>query len=44
VAEVLARTEASAALVAGILHDASTTVRALKDRLAADGLPVRSAA
>jgi cyclase len=34
---------ASAALVAGILHDGLTTVRALKERLAGWGLPVRGA-
>ncbi|HEX6059799.1 MAG TPA: imidazole glycerol phosphate synthase subunit HisF [Gemmatimonadaceae bacterium] len=36
--------EADAALVAGILHDGLTTVAAIKDALAADGLPVRRAA
>jgi cyclase len=35
--------EADAALVAGILHDGLTTVGAIKDALAADGLPVRRA-
>ncbi len=35
---------ASAALVAGILHDGLTTVGALKDALAGWGLPVREAA
>jgi len=34
---------ASAALVAGILHDGLTTVQALKARLAGWGLPVRGA-
>ena len=36
--------EADAALVAGILHDGLTTVAAIKDALAAVGLPVRRAA
>jgi cyclase len=36
--------EADAALVAGILHDGVTTVGAIKDALAADGIPVRRAA
>jgi cyclase len=36
--------EADAALVAGILHDGLTTVGAIKDALAADGLRVRRAA
>ena len=36
--------EADAALVAGILHDGLTTIGAIKDALAAGGLPVRRAA
>jgi imidazole glycerol-phosphate synthase subunit HisF len=41
---VLRDGEADAALVAGILHDGLATVGAIKRVLAADGLPVRSAA
>jgi cyclase len=44
VLEVLDRGRADAALVAGILHDESTTVRAIKELLAASGLPVRAVA
>ncbi|MBL8998832.1 MAG: imidazole glycerol phosphate synthase subunit HisF, partial [Gemmatimonadetes bacterium] len=33
--------EASAALVAGILHDGVTTVRDLKERMMAAGIPTR---
>jgi cyclase len=36
--------EADAALVAGILHDQMTTVRAIKQLLASCGLPVRAPA
>ena len=35
---------ADAALVAGILHDGTTTVRALKQALSAAGVPVRGEA
>jgi cyclase len=35
---------ADAALVAGILHDELTTVRAIKALLASSGLPVRAVA
>jgi imidazole glycerol-phosphate synthase subunit HisF len=35
---------ADAALVAGMLHDGATTVRAIKECLAASGLPVRAIA
>jgi cyclase len=41
---VLDRGRADAALVAGILHDELTTVRALKELLASSGLPVRAVA
>jgi cyclase len=41
VCAVLGEGEADAALVAGILHDGVTTVRALKDAMGAAGLPVR---
>jgi cyclase len=41
---VLDRGRADAALVAGILHDELTTVRAIKQLLAASGLPVRAVA
>jgi cyclase len=41
VQEVLDSGGADAALVAGILHDESTTVRDIKELLAARGLPVR---
>jgi cyclase len=44
VCEVLEQTKASAALVAGILHDGLTTVHALKDAMAGRGIPVRRAA
>lgn len=44
VAEVLEQTPAEAALVAGILHEGVTTVRALKDDMAAAGVPVRRVA
>jgi cyclase len=44
VREVLEDGRADAALVAGILHDDSTTVRAIKELLAQSGLPVRAAA
>jgi imidazole glycerol-phosphate synthase subunit HisF len=39
--DVIERGHADAALVAGILHDRVTTVRALKRALAASGVPVR---
>jgi imidazole glycerol-phosphate synthase subunit HisF len=42
VQEVLDRGHADAALVAGILHDEQTTVRAIKQLLASSGLPVRT--
>jgi cyclase len=41
---VIAEGRADAALVAGILHDGITTVRAIKARLRESGIPVRSAA
>jgi imidazole glycerol-phosphate synthase subunit HisF len=44
VREVLDQGRADAALIAGILHDQLTTVRAIKQLLASTGLPVRSAA
>jgi len=44
VLEVLDQGCADAALVAGILHDEQTTVRAIKQLLAASGLPVRAVA
>lgn len=44
VAEVLDQTPAEAALVAGILHEGVTTVRALKAAMAAAGIPVRATA
>lgn len=44
VCDVLDAGGADAALVAGILHDESTTVRDIKQLLAAHGLPVRSLA
>lgn len=44
VRDVLDAGGADAALVAGILHDESTTVRDIKQLLAAHGLPVRSLA
>jgi cyclase len=40
-AEVLTKTDAQAALVAGVLHDGVTTVAAIKETIAAHGLPVR---
>ncbi len=40
--DALVRGEASAALVAGILHDGKTTVGALKSALAGWGIPVRN--
>jgi imidazole glycerol-phosphate synthase subunit HisF len=42
--DAIARAGADAALVAGILHDGVTTVRAIKDIMRAGGLPVREAA
>lgn len=44
VREVLESGNADAALVAGILHDGSTTVGAIKSLLAGAGLPVRAVA
>ena len=44
VRDAIARAGADAALVAGILHDGVTTVRAIKDIMRAGGLPVREAA
>jgi len=44
VLEVLDQGRADAALVAGILHDEQTTVRAIKQLLATSGLPVRAVA
>jgi cyclase len=41
VESVIAEGRADAALVAGILHDGVTTVRAIKDRLRGAGMPVR---
>ena len=38
------RARADAALVAGMLHDESTTVRAIKQLLASSGIPVRAVA
>jgi cyclase len=43
VCDVLANAGADAALVAGILHDGLTTVRAVKDAMRAAHLPVRAA-
>ncbi len=43
VCEVLADAGADAALLAGILHDGLTTVRAVKDAMRAAHIPVRSA-
>jgi cyclase len=43
VCEVLAKAGADAALLAGILHDGLTTVRAVKDAMRAAHLPVRAA-
>jgi cyclase len=42
--EVLDAGRADAALVAGILHDEATTVRAIKELLVSSGLPVRAVA
>ena len=44
VRDALVDGHADAALVAGIVHDGVTTVRAIKEELAGAGLPVRSAA
>jgi imidazole glycerol-phosphate synthase subunit HisF len=44
VRDVLESGGADAALVAGMLHDGATTVRAIKECLAASGLPVRAIA
>jgi len=44
VAAVLRDTDAQAALVAGVLHDGTTTIAALKDAVRAVGLPVRTGA
>jgi len=44
VAEVFTAGCADAALVAGILHDGAVTVRCIKERMAADAIPVRRAA
>jgi cyclase len=44
VRDAIAVAGADAALVAGILHDGVTTVRAIKDIMRAGGLPVREAA
>jgi imidazole glycerol-phosphate synthase subunit HisF len=44
VLEVLDHGRADAALIAGILHDELTTVRAIKQLLASSGLPVRAVA
>jgi imidazole glycerol-phosphate synthase subunit HisF len=44
VCDALQEGRADAALVAGILHDGVTTVRALKDAMRAAGLPVRRTA
>jgi cyclase len=44
VADALEQGRADAALVAGILHDGVTTVGAIKQVLAARGIPVRRAA
>jgi cyclase len=41
VAAVLSEAGADAALVAGILHDRTTSVAAIKERLRASGIPVR---
>ena len=43
VCEVLSDARADAALLAGILHDGLTTVRAVKDAMRAARLPVRAA-
>jgi cyclase len=43
VCEVLSDAGADAALLAGILHDGVTTVRAIKDAMRAAQLPVRAA-
>jgi cyclase len=42
VAEVLAATGADAALVAGIVHDGTTTIAEIKRRIVREGIPVRS--
>jgi cyclase len=42
VAEVLAATGADAALVAGIVHDGTTTIAEIKRRIVLEGIPVRS--
>jgi cyclase len=44
VRDVLREGGADAALVAGILHDGETTVRAIKHLLEQDGIPVRRVA
>jgi len=44
VRDVLSRTCAAAALVAGVLHDGTTTVQAIKQELLRAGVTVRSAA
>jgi cyclase len=44
VREVLTRTPAEAALVAGILHEGTTSVAAIKAALAGAGIPIRRAA
>jgi cyclase len=44
VTDVLQRTDAAAALVAGILHDGSVTLRDIKRGMAAVGIPTRMAA
>lgn len=44
VRDVLQRSAADAALVAGILHDGETTVAAIKQALASGGVPIREAA
>jgi cyclase len=44
VCDAIAQGGADAALVAGILHDGVTTVRALKDAMRSAALPVRSVA
>lgn len=44
VVDVLTRGRADAALVAGMVHDGTTGVRAIKSELAREGLPVREVA
>jgi cyclase len=44
IVEAITMGNADAALVAGIVHDGVTTVRALKDAMLGAGVPVRSAA